>query len=644
MISLYNYPGTIGAKTEVLDTLFPLGTVLVIKEPTLKTSMAADSVPNVRVDCPSDVIRLTAENPLSSGIEWRTGERVPLAPEPPRTEDGWKALGNKYFQSEWFTSAAIAYSRGLARTPSSQVLRLNRAMTYLKLGHAGAALSDCTHALAQKELPSSLRVKALYRKAQGLYGLGQWEEAEMAFETTASEFPPEAGSCKTWVKKCRQRRQEKETGSYNWLEMYTASLSKARRLDVADYKGDIEVVELPTRGGARGVVATKDIIAGQLLLVSKAFVSAFPDDCDPPEIFLIQNLVNMTAKYGCGASLGTKVAERIAGDPACARLVYDLYAGPTLPPPPSTYLLERVPVLGVQNYLEFETPVDIARIERVLSFNAFRPTGLPLPGPSQEESDHPSALFLLPSLFNHSCNPNVAAVCYGDVMVLRAMRDIPKGSEAFFSYRQGDPASFIKRQEGLRHHLDKCPCDLCTLDRADGEAACKRRKTLEGKISSWDTVDKARRGIQNLEQTYKKRRSHHDPTMTHAYFHLAQVQQKQGDFMGFFHSAISTLQQAGLAIIDKSVKGSIRADPHLVTDDISIRKTVPPMLGIMGDTYIQICIALSNAFDEHYGDDRRSNRWAGAAVWLHNIQYGGGIDLFNAHLLDPELRGKIPLY
>ncbi|KAG8910818.1 hypothetical protein FRC00_007486 [Tulasnella sp. 408] len=566
-----------------------------------------------------------------------------MAPEPPRTEDGWKALGNKYFQSKWFTSAAIAYSTGLKQTPSSQVLRLNRAMTYLKLGHAGAALSDCNHALGQKDLPSSLRLKALYRKAQALYGLGHWKEAEMAFETTSSEFPSETGTCRPWVEKSRKRRQESETGSYNWVEMYTASLSKARRLDVADYKGDIEVVALPTRGGGRGVVVTEDVIAGQLLLVSKAFVSAFPDDYDPPEILIIQNLITMNGQCGCGASLGTKVAERIAGDPGCARLVYDLYAGPSLSPPPATYVLERAPASGVENFLDFGTPVDIARIEGVLSFNAFSPAGLPRPLESEKESDSPSALFLLPSLFNHSCNPNAAWACFGDVMAIRAMRDIPKGSEVFISYRAGD-GSFLKREETLRHYFDKCTCDLCTLDRADGEAAYKKRKTLEDKLSSWDTSAKARRGIQNLEQTYKKKRSYHDSTMTSAYFHLAQVQKKEGDVMGFVHSAMAALQQAGLAIIDKSVKGSIPADPRLVMDDLPIRKIVPPMMGIMGSTYIQICIALSNAFGERFGDGRRSHRWAGAAVWLHDIRYGGGIDLFNAHLLDPELRGRIPLY
>ncbi|KAG8908311.1 hypothetical protein FRC01_007456 [Tulasnella sp. 417] len=639
MISLYNYPGTIGAKIDLLDSLFPLGTVLAIKEPTLKTSAAGGSVPHVRVDCPSDVVRLTSEDPLSSRTAWRTGERVPLAPEPPRTEDGWKALGNKYFQSGWFTSAAVAYSTGLKRTPSSQVLRLNRAMAYLKLGHSGAALSDCNQALGQKELPSSLRMKALHRKAQALYGLGRWEEAEMAFEATASEFPSEAVSCNQWIERCRKRRQENETGSYNWLEMYTASLSKARRLDVADYKGDIEVVSLPTRGGGRGVIVTKDVIAGQLLLVSKAFVSAFPDDCDPPEIVLIQNLITMTGQYGCGSALGTKVAERIAGDPGCARLVYDLYAGPSLSPPPATYVSERPPESGVENFLEFETPVDTSRIEGVLSFNAFRPAGLPLP--SEEESDHPSALFLLPSLFNHSCNPNAAWVCFGDVMVIRAVRDIPKGSEAFVAYRSG-AEPFIKREEKLRHYFNKCACDLCALDRADGEAACKKRMTLEGKIPSWDTVAKARQGIQNLEQTYKKKRLYHDSTMTSAYLHLARMQKKGGDVTGFFNSAMAALQQAGVAISDKTVKGPIRADPLLVTDDLPIRKDVPPMMGVMGMIYVEICIAISNAFQDHYGDIVRGNRWANAAAWLHDLRYGGGIDLFHAHLLDPKLKGQLP--
>ncbi|KAG8944881.1 hypothetical protein FRC04_001414 [Tulasnella sp. 424] len=640
MVSLYNYPGTIGAKIDLLDTLFPLGTVLAIKEPTLKTSLAG-GLPHIRVDCPSDVVRLTSGNTPSSRTRWRTGERVPLAPEPPFTEEGWKALGNKYFQSGWFTSAALAYSTGLARTPSSQVLRLNRAMTYLKLGHGGAALSDCNYALGQNGLPASLRVKALYRKAQALYGLGQWGEAELAFKITSSEFPSERVPCTTWAEKCRKRRQQTETGNYDWLEMYTTSLSKTKRLDVADYKGDIEVVAFPTRGGGRGVIATKDVVAGQLLLVSKAFVSAFPDDCDPPEILFIQNLITMRGQRGCGASLGTKVAERIAGDPGCARLVYDLYAGPSFPPPPSTYVLEQAPPTGVERFLDFDIPVDIARIEAVLSFNSFQPSGPPLP--SKKDSDDPSALFLLPSLFNHSCNPNASWVCFGDIMVIRAARDIPKGSEVFIAYRLGD-GSFVKRQETLRHYFDKCTCDLCTLDRADGEVACKKRDALEGKISKWHTVGKARQGIQNLEQTYKKKRKHHDLTMTYACLHLARVQKREGDVLGFFRTAMSALQQAGLAITDKSVNGALRVDPHLVVDDLPIRKTVPPMMGAMGDTYIETCIAIGNAFQYHYGDDRRAYRWTGAAVWLHDIRYGGGSSLFNAHLLDPELKSKVPFY
>lgn len=366
----------------------------------------------------------------------------------------------------------------------------------------------------------------------------------------------------------------------------------------------------------------------------------------------------MTGKYGCEASLGTKIAERIAGDPSCARLVYDLYAGPSLPPPPSSYVLEQAPSTGVERFLDFDSPVDIARIEAVLSFNTFQPSGLPLL--TKKESDHPSALFLLPSLFNHSCDPNAAWVCFGDVMVIRATRDIPKGSEVFISYLS-DP-SFSKREERLRQYFDKCMCDLCTLDRADGEAACKKRATLEEKRETWNTVNKSRQGLQNLEQTYKKKRKHHDSTMTYAYFHLAEVQQKEGDVIGFFHSAMSALQQAGLAITDKSVKGELRLGPHLVADDLPIQKAVPPMMGVMADVYVQLCISISNAFRDHFGDETRSYRWANAAAWckskvrtcqlatdfpscsVHDIRYGGGYSLFQAHLSDPKLKDTVPLY
>ncbi|KAG8990511.1 hypothetical protein FRB90_001734 [Tulasnella sp. 427] len=186
-------------------------------------------------------------SPLLSKIKWHTGERVLSAPEPPSMEEGWKAFGNRYFQGRYFKSAAVAYSTGLAQTPYSHTLRLNRALTYLRLGYSGAALSYCNNALAQTTLPSGLRAKALHRKAQALYGLGRWDEAEIAFAAVEKELPSEVATYQQWIKKCHKRRQESEAGTYDWSEMYIASQSSPR-LDVADYRGDIEVTPLDPLG------------------------------------------------------------------------------------------------------------------------------------------------------------------------------------------------------------------------------------------------------------------------------------------------------------------------------------------------------------------------------------------------------------
>lgn len=100
--------------------------------------------------------------------------------------------------------------------------------------------------------------------------------------------------------------------------------------------------------------------------------------------------------------------KRIAGEPGCARLVYSLYAGPSLAHRPVTYVLERAPASSFfENFLDFDIPVDIARIEGVLSFNVFQPADCPHPQ-AEKESDLPSALFVLPPLLNHSCNLNAA--------------------------------------------------------------------------------------------------------------------------------------------------------------------------------------------------------------------------------------------
>lgn len=260
-LSLYNYPGSSGTKAASFTPLLPPGTILAIREPFLKA--AADESINLRVDCPSDLIFLEPNDPLLQQITWKSK----LQPTPdPRTEEDWKVLGNKYFKVNNFLAASTIYSRGLLHNPTSNLLRLNRAMSFLRMRYYAAALADCEALTGNPSVVGNVRCKALHRAAQGLYGLGKWEDATTAFKSVAGEFPEEADGCLQWIRKCSERKAEATSGAYKWVEIFTASQAVGVRPDVAEFMGPIRVSSVKGVGGGRGIVAKKAVTAGELLV------------------------------------------------------------------------------------------------------------------------------------------------------------------------------------------------------------------------------------------------------------------------------------------------------------------------------------------------------------------------------------------
>jgi hypothetical protein len=70
----------------------------------------------------------------------------------------------------------------------------------------------------------------------------------------------------TGVEKCRLRIQEREKGSYDWIQLFRQGSMPSARPDVADYLGPVKVSNLEHRGGGRGIIATRDIKPGELLV------------------------------------------------------------------------------------------------------------------------------------------------------------------------------------------------------------------------------------------------------------------------------------------------------------------------------------------------------------------------------------------
>ncbi|KIO27491.1 hypothetical protein M407DRAFT_73166 [Tulasnella calospora MUT 4182] len=619
LLELYNYPGTIGASSELVEALFPVGSILAIREPTLK-SAARGGDPILRVDCPSNVIWLEPDDKKLVGVKWKTGDHVPNSPRMPSTEEGWKKQGNGHYQNGRHIPAAVSYSRGLKRFPASSVLRLNRAMAYLQLQYYGAALWDCEAVLEHKELPNSLKSKALYRAAQALYGTGNWDEAELRFTAMAAEYPAEATGCQIWIQKCRDRRSEATEGKYNWVTAYKAAQAKPCKMDLADFTGPVKVVSLPSRGGGRGVVAKRDIKFGELLVVSKAFVSCSMDDSANPETHTIINLITNRMDKGYRAVTATKVAERIAGNPKAADAVDQLYAGPSNRLPPSEYNTAPSEKVNVARLLHFDRDVDIRRIEGVLTFNSFATPSL---GPARSRSEdkideqlHPSSLFLLPSLFNHSCSPNAFWYCLGDVMMIRATCDIPAGNEVFLSYTRGGD-SYISRAKDscLASLLGSCNCSLCTRDRQAGEAVCKQREQLGSKINLGNTDLAIRSHIKKLDETFKDYPTSDRYAVIEAYIELQNHYKARSDYVNVLWTLFKRLEYMGLKVMDTTVRGVLSSSDR---DALPIKLVTiggSQAGSSLGQVGVNACVNIHHVFVGEFDDIARAAKWLKGAVW-----------------------------
>ena len=75
-----------------------------------------------------------------------------------------------------------------------------------------------------------------------------------------------------------------------------------------------------------------------------------------------------------------------------------------------------------------------------------------------------SALFIFPSYFNHSCDPNTFKFTIGDIYILIAMRNIKKNEEVCVIYFRMGQNYDIRQKKAKEQFGFKCECDYCKLE------------------------------------------------------------------------------------------------------------------------------------------------------------------------------------
>lgn len=93
------------------------------------------------------------------------------------------------------------------------------------------------------------------------------------------------------------------------------------------------------------------------------------------------------------------------------------------------------------------------------------------------------------ALFNHSCDPNCAAVFDGSKLEIRALRPIPVGSEATISYVELAMPTNTRQDELQTTYHFTCSCARCTRNDV-GDAVCGLlpQTTAPGDIQAMEAV------------------------------------------------------------------------------------------------------------------------------------------------------------
>ena len=351
-----------------------------------------------------------------------------------RSLEQYRKSGSVAFTAKRYAEAASAcYEAGLFHYSDSgeesvlSVMRLNAAAAYLAIGMPGRALAHAQAALPQY-LSAAQRQKRNYREALSFYRLHRYEECVEALESCGSEAGPEP---RALMLRAHRRLHEANTGQYDWQALY-ASPPKSDDADVAEYRGPVETGLI--KGKGRGLVSTRAISTGALLLVAQPLALVHPDK-GRRSITLGLNLASESLDTYTQVEVVGRLIDRAADDGSMASKLADLYAGPEdgFAEPRLRGLVYTTAAIG--------SGFDAGRLEGICTYNSFKPECITRGFEASDEREEveeqhlhsPSALYHLPSMINHACIGNASFVFFGDVLVVRACRNMEAGTEVLFS-------------------------------------------------------------------------------------------------------------------------------------------------------------------------------------------------------------------
>lgn len=482
---------------EVLDS----ASLFIIKEPYFTLTDQGEAT--LRIDHPSDLI-VCKDVPNDSLKSASDADKATAAE---KLATACKNEGNAALKQKDSPLAHAKYTEGLKIARQDGVLglnpdlardlRRNRAHVNLLLNQLDEVISDAKASLigTKDERSKELDSKAYSRAGSAAYTLGEFHEAKTYFEEQ-QKLAPQDKNANINLRRVEMRLREQKTGAYNWKKI-KAGLSGSRpQVDVASFISNSKIRDSQGRG--RGLFATCDVPAGEIVMCEKAFCVAWGFESEAL-IAMTYDLRDDRIRVS-PVGLSKSAVQKLIGNPSQIEKLMGLYGD---------YQGDGKNVFGT-----VDGPiVDTFRVHDIVSRNAF---GLGSQFGEQGAKDASTGLWIWIAYVNHSCIPNVKKEFTGDLMILRATRPIVAGEEIFHSYDESSDYDARKRALMTTWGFE-CNCSLCAAERVDDPAVRKKRLELANEAEAFVrrenwmnvkrlTIAKAQRLEKAINDTYNSER------------------------------------------------------------------------------------------------------------------------------------------
>lgn len=206
----------------------------------------------------------------------------------------YREEGNKKFQDKDYMAATVLYTKGVSHSrPNTEDISLcyaNRSAALFRLGQYETCLKDITRA-QMHGYPERLQLKMMLRKAECLVTLGRLQEASQIIRDLESNFTDRqtlAASqfqiLQSTLRRLKMKVQEKETPTGTFPAALTTDFEdmnlREENEQIACASSSVTLCTDPLKG--RSLIATKDILPGELLVKEDAFVSVLNPGEMPP--------------------------------------------------------------------------------------------------------------------------------------------------------------------------------------------------------------------------------------------------------------------------------------------------------------------------------------------------------------------------